>query len=80
MKTILDDLNYQEWSTEIEIYLRTKGLAKQIKYARFEDWFETIPKSKLELLYQEELDSVAGANEDEIREEKKRIKIAIYNG
>ena len=75
MKTDLDDLNHQEWRTEFEIFLRTKNLSKQVKYASFEDWFATIPKSKLELAYIEELNSAVGANEDETKEAKRKVKL-----
>jgi hypothetical protein len=73
MKTILNDLNHQEWNTELEIFLRTKGIIKQIKYETFDDYFATIPKSKLELAYLEELRNANGATQEDI--EKERMKI-----
>ena len=46
---------------------------KQIKYETFDDYYATIPKSKLELAYLEELRNANGATQEDI--EKERMKI-----
>ncbi len=74
MKLILNDLNYQEWSIDFLVYLRTLGLQKQVKFDSFDAYFATIPISGLEQEYLNEIANARGENQNAIDLEKEKIK------
>ena len=74
MKQTLNDLNYQDWSYECEVNLKSLGLQKHIKFASFDAYYATVPKSEIEKEYLLELEGARGVNQNEIDQEKERIK------